>query len=146
MKKTRAPDLTDDRVQAVLDTLDAWKGKLTWDLLIAAVKEATGITYSRFTFFSYPEIANAFALRKEALRGSWSGGAVTPRDERVRAALEQVERMKAKVERLTQENQLFKEQFVTWAHNAERKGVTIMMLNAPLPKPERERSKVLKKL
>lgn len=144
MKKTRAPDLTDERIQAVLAALDGWKGKLTWDLIIAAIKESTGITYSRFTFSGYSDIANAFALKKEALRGTWSGGSATPRDERVRAALDQVDRLKAKAERLTQENQLLKEQFVTWAHNAERKGVTIMMLNAPLPKPERERSKVLK--
>lgn len=144
MKKTRAPDLTDERIQTVLTALDDWKGKLTWDLLIAAVKESTNITYSRFTFSGYPEIANAFALKKETLRGTWCKEAPTPRDERVRAALEQAERLKAKVARLTQENQLLKEQFVTWSHNAERKGVTIMMLNAPLPKPERERSKVLK--
>jgi len=141
MKKPRAPDLTDERIQVVLNTLDGWKGKLTWDLLIAAVKVSTGIAYSRFTFSDYPEIANAFALKKEALRGNWRGAPATPRDERVRAALEKVERLQSKIDRLTQENRLLKEQFVTWAHNAERKGVTIMMLNAPLPKPERERSK-----
>lgn len=145
MKKTRAPDLTEERIQVALETLDSWRGKLTWDLLIASIKDATNITYSRFTLSSYPEIANAFALRKDALRGTWNSGAATPRDERVKAALEHVARMQAKVERLTQQNQLLKEQFVTWAHNAERKGVTIMMLNTPLPKPERERSKVLKK-
>lgn len=144
MKKTRAPDLTTERIEVVLAALDSWKGKLTWDLLIAAVKESTGITYSRFTFSDYPEIANAFALKKDALRGTWSATPSTPRDERVRAALEQASRLQGKVDRLTQENRLLKEQFVTWALNAERKGVTIMMLNAPLPKPERERSKGLK--
>lgn len=141
MKKTRAPDLTDERIQTVLATLDSWKGKLTWDLLIAAVRDLTGIAYSRFTFSDYPEIANAFSLKKAALRGTWDSPPATPRDERVRAALEQVNRLQSKVDRLTQENQLLKEQFVTWAHNAERKGVTIMMLNTPLPKPERERSR-----
>lgn len=141
MKKPRAPDLTDERIQVVLAALDGWKGKLTWDLLIAAVKDSTGIAYSRFTFSGYPEIANAFAFKKGALRGTWSGTPAIPRDERVRAALEQVDRLQSKVDRLTQENRLLKEQFVTWAHNAERRGVTIMMLNAPLPKPERERSK-----
>lgn len=88
-----------------------------------------------------PVDVQTFALKKEALRGNWRGALATPRDERVRTALEQVERLQSKVDRLTQENRLLKEQFVTWAHNAERKGVTIMMLNAPLPKPERERSK-----
>lgn len=142
MKKTRSPDLTAERIQAVLEALDGWKGKLTWDLLIAAVEKTTGIAYSRFTFAEYPEIANAFALKKDVLRGAWKGEPTAPRDERVRAALEQVARLQATVERLSQENMLLKEQFVTWAHNAERKGVTIMMLNAPLAKPLRDRSKL----
>lgn len=144
MKKTRAPDLTPARLQVVLDTLDSWIGKLTWDLLIEAVEKATGIRYSRFTFVEYPQIANAFSLKKDALRGTWKTPGSEPRDERVRAALEQVERYKAKAQRLEYENQLLLEQFVTWAHNAERKGVTMMMLNAPLPKPQRDRSKGVK--
>lgn len=141
MKKTRAPDLTDERIKVVLDILDGWRGKLTWDLLIDAVEKVFGIAYSRFTFAEYPQIANAFSLKKEALRGTWKSDRGEPRDERVRAALEQVERYKSKVERLERENQLLLEQFVTWAHNAERKGVTIMLLNQALPKPGRDRTK-----
>lgn len=141
MKKSRAPALTTERIQVVLEVLDGWKGKLTWELLIADVEKATGIAYSRFTFSEYPEIANAFALKKDALRGTWNSGPAVPKDERVRAALAQVERLQGTVARLKQENMLLKEQFVTWATNAERKGVTLMMLNAPLPKPERDRSK-----
>lgn len=141
MKKARAPDMTPKLIQVVLETLDGWKGKLTWDLLLAAVEKATGITYSRFTLAEYPEVANAFSLKKEALRGVRKSEPATPRDERVRAALEQVARLNATVERLRQENMLLKEQFVTWALNAERKGVTISMLNAPLPMPERARTK-----
>jgi len=141
MKKSRAPDLTPERIQAVLKILDGWKGKLTWDMLIDEVKNATGITYSRFTFAEYSQISNAFSLKKESLRGTWDSKTNSPRDERVRAALEQAERYKAKAERLEQENQLLLEQFVTWATNAERKGVTMAMLNVPLPKPSRDRSK-----
>jgi hypothetical protein len=142
MRKARAPDLTAERIQLVLTTLDIWKGKLTWDLLIEAVEKATGIVYSRFTLAEYSDIASAFTLKKQALRGTWKGGPAVPRDERVRAALEQVQRLQSTVERLKQENMLLKEQFVTWAHNAERKGVTMMMLSAPLAKPLRDRSKL----
>lgn len=141
MKKTRAPDLTPERIEVILTTIDNWKGKLTWDLLIAAVERVTGIAYSRFTLTEYPDIANAFTLKKEALRGTYKGEPSVPRDERVRAALEQVERLQATVDRLKNENMLLKEQFVTWANNAERKGVTMMMLNAPLPRPPRDRTK-----
>ncbi|KQW39044.1 hypothetical protein [Rhizobacter sp. Root404] len=141
MKKTRAPDLTPELIQAVLETLDNWKGKLTWDLLLAAVEKASGIAYSRFTLAEYSEVANAFSLKKEVLRSASKSELASPRDERVRAALEQATRLQSKVDRLKQENALLKEQFVTWALNAERKGVTMTMLNAPLAKPQRDRTK-----
>lgn len=141
MKKSRAPALTTERIQTVLDTLDAWKGKLTWDLLIDSVYEATGITYSRFTFAEYPAITNAFKLRKESLRDEGGKQARQPKDERLRAALAQTERYKAKAMRLEEENRALLDQFVTWAHNAERKGVTLFMLNAPISKPQRDKSK-----
>ncbi|WP_238533565.1 hypothetical protein [Burkholderia multivorans] len=124
----------------MLELLDTWKGKLTWHLLIDAVERTAGFRYSRFTFAEYPEIANAFSLRKEALRGTLPRSKGEPRDERLRAALEQAERYRAKADRLEAENQLLSEQFVTWAINAERKGVTIDMLSAPLPKPNRDRT------
>jgi hypothetical protein len=141
MKKNRAPDLTDERIALVLDRLDTWQGKLTWDLLIDAVKASTGCHYSRFTFAEYPEIANAFSLKKDILRNTLPRERSYPRDKRVCAALAQAERYKSKAERLEAENQLLIEQFVTWALNAERKGVTMDMLNAPLPKPGRSRTK-----
>ncbi len=141
MKKQRAPDMTDDRLELILSLLDGWSQKLTWDGLIEAVAKETGITYSRFTLAEYPRIANAFKLRKDALRGVPASERATPRDERHRAALDQVARYKARAERLEAENQLLLEQFVTWAINAERKGVSIDSLNAALPKPARARTK-----
>ena len=113
-------------------------------MLLDSVEKATGFRYSRFTFAEYAEIANAFSLKKDTLRGTRKAERSQPRDERIRAALQQVERYKAKAERLEMENELLLEQFVTWATNAERKGVTMAMLNAPLPKPERDRTKGVK--
>ena len=144
MKKSRAPDLTEKVIAEAMDILDAWKGKLTWDLFLKAIEERTGIAYSRFTFAEYPTIANAFTLRKKALSGLWKPEAKEPRDDQVRAALQQVARYRNKVERLDQQNQLLLEQFCTWAANADRKGVTMEMLNAPLAKPNRDRSKGVK--
>ncbi len=141
MKKERAPDLTPERIEQVLEMLDTWKGKLTWELLLVAFEASSGHRYSRFTFAEYEEITTAFSLRKEALRGTLPQSRGTPRDERLRAALAQAERATAKAKRLQNENNLLLEQFTTWALNAERKGVTLDMLNAPLPKPERDRSK-----
>lgn len=140
MKKQRSPDMTVEVIKVIIDTLDGWNGKLTWALLIEAVAEVTGITYSRFTLAEYPQIANAFSFRKKGLKDILTLKPAEPRNKSLKAALEQIERYKSKIARLEQENQLLLEQFVTWAHNAERKGVTIMMLNATLPKPPREQS------
>ena len=144
MKKARAPDLTNERIAIVIETIDAWKGKLTWELLLEAVKTSTGCRYSRFTFAEYPQIANAFSFKKDILRGTLPRERGEPRDERVRAALAQVDRYKAKLDRLESENRLLAEQFVTWAINAERKGISMDELSAPLPKPQRDRSKEAK--
>lgn len=140
MKKTRAPDLTEELTTQVVELLDGWNEKLTWDRLIEKVRAKSGITYSRFTFSEHARIALAFELRKKALRGLPPGPRV-PRDELVKAANEQVGRFRARAERVEAQNALLLEQFITWAVNAERHGVTIAMLNAPLPKPNRGQTK-----
>lgn len=144
MKKSRAPDLTQEHIATVLDTLDTWRGKLTWDLLLDKLEAVWGYRYSRFTLASYVKVVDAFAHRKDALRGTLPVSRGTPTDERVRAAVEQAERFNAKAERIEAENNRLLEQFVTWAQNAESNGVTMDMLNKPLPKPDRDRSKGVK--
>ncbi|GAC1412354.1 MAG: hypothetical protein NVSMB57_07750 [Actinomycetota bacterium] len=141
MKKERAGNLTKERMDKVLELLDVWRGKLTWELLIVAIEESEGIKYSRFTFQDYPEIANAFKVRKAALKGTMPRERAAPRDEQVRAALATADRAKAKAERLEKENQLLLEQFVRWAFNAQRRNVSMDQLNAPLPKPNRDQTK-----
>lgn len=144
MKKSRAPDLTQEHIATVLDTLDTWRGKLTWDLLLDKLEAVWGYRYSRFTLATYAKVVDAFAHRKDALRGTLPVSRGTPTDERVRAAVEQAERFNAKAERIEAENNRLLEQFVTWAQNAESNGVTMDMLNKPLPKPDRDRSKGVK--
>lgn len=135
MKKKRAPDLTPELLQQVIDMLDGWDGKLTWELLLASVEELSGHRYSRYTFADYPDIALAFSNRKGDLRGALPRTKSEPKDEKLREASKRSDRLIAKNSRLEAENRLLTEQFVVWAINAERKGVTMDMLNAPLPKP-----------
>src|ERR1043165_9502391 len=103
MKKSRAPDLTQQVLAQVLDTLDGWKGKLTWELLLEEGEKLTGHRDSRFTFADYPQIADAFRGRKEALRGTLPRTASEPKDERLRAAMQRMERLEAKNDRLEAE-------------------------------------------
>lgn len=141
MRKQRAEDLNEERIEIILSILDAWQGKLTWDLLIDAVAKATGQRYSRFTLAEYPGIANAFTERKRKVRETAGTKPLSARDQRVQDALERARIQTERAKRLQAENELLLERFVVWATNAERKGVTMAMLNAPLSKPPRDRSK-----
>ena len=80
-------------------------------------------------------------IEKMPQRGTLPVSRGTPPTNVSLAAIEQAERFKAKAERLEAENNLCWRDFVTWAINAENKGVTMDMLNKPLPKPDRDRSK-----
>lgn len=144
MRKSRAPDLTDTTIATVLEIIDEWTGRLTWDLLIAKVAKATGLVYSRFTFAEYPRVANAFAIKKKIISGTLARPPRTQRDGLVQAALDKAKRFEEKANRLERENALLLEQFQIWAVNAERCGVTIERLNAPLALPNRERSKLIR--
>ncbi|WP_198349181.1 hypothetical protein [Ramlibacter pinisoli] len=127
-----------------MEILDGWSGKITWELLCAKISATLGAQYdySRFTLGDHPRIKAAFDLRKDAARGMPSGGPRVPRDERLRAAFEQIERLKAKAARLDVENRRLLEQFHVWAINAERGGISMDNLNKALAKPQREQSRV----
>lgn len=144
MRKARSPDLTDELIEAIVDILDGWSGKLTWELLRTRVRDALGskYDYSRFTLCEHTRIKKAFDLRKMAVAERTGDGPRIPRDERLRGAFEQIERLKAKVARLSKENDSLLEQFLVWAINAQRNSVPMDVLSKPLEKPHREQSKV----
>lgn len=141
MKKQRSPDLTATRKKEILEILDVWQGKLTWNLLLRAFENSSGILYSRFTLLEHSEIANAFDLRKKSCKFGLPAKRSEPKDANLRALTNLTQRLRAKIERLSDQNALFHEQFVTWALNAQRLGVTMEMLSAPLPKPDRDRTR-----
>lgn len=146
MRKRRAPDLTDKLVGSIVEVIDEWTGKLTWNLLIDKVAQRLGeeYRYSRFTLDEHVTIKQAFQLRQQASRADPTNGPRVPRDERLRLAFEQIERLKAKNKRLEAENADLLEQFHVWAINAQDAGVSMDRLNKPLAPPRRDQTKVQK--
>lgn len=67
MVKRRARVIDEDVIEVVLHILDGWKGKLTWDLLIVAVKASISAHYTRQALSGHKRIAEAFVLRKKGL-------------------------------------------------------------------------------
>jgi uncharacterized protein (UPF0335 family) len=132
MTQRRARNLDDAGIKEIVEILDGWSEKLTWDLLIEAINFRTHNEYTRQTLHKHERIRNAFDLRKIAL----ADGDVTIRSVRspeLQKALERIARLEVEAKRIESENTQLLEQFVRWAYNAHTRGLDSNFLNRPLP-------------
>ena len=132
--------LSEQGIARILETLDSWRGPLTWNLLLDAVADLLGHRFTRQALWSHESIRLAFWVRQAI---SSSQAKMQPRGSLgVIAAQERIATLEAKVARLEDENQKLKVQFALWAHNAHQRGLDEAFLNQPLPAITREKSKI----
>ena len=132
MKQQRARNLDDAGIKDIVEILDGWSEKLTWDLFIEAINFRTHNKYTRQTLHKHERIKNAFELCKARL----ADGDVAIRNVRspeLQKALERIARLEAENKRLESENNQLLEQFARWAYNAYTRGLDSQFLNQPLP-------------
>lgn len=143
MPKPRAKNLDDAAIDLIVGILDGWSGKLTWDLLIEGIKERTQVQYTRQALDKHLRIKDAFRLTKARLSGEPKAQRKQKLSEAESEAMTQrLERLQAENARLELENDRLLEQFQTWAYNAHLKGLTKEYLSTPLPRVDRERTKL----
>lgn len=125
--------LRDADFEAIVEILDGWTDRLTWELLLDRVEMRLKRRYSRLTLERKPRIVEAFRLAK-------SRSATKP-ECRVPSSPEAqvIARLRAENERLTIENHRLLEQHTTWRYNAALKGLTLSDLSRPLPQLDRGR-------
>ncbi len=132
MTQRRAKNLDDASIKQVVEILDGWNKKLTWELLIDAVELRMHNRYTRQTLHKHERIKNAFELRKVALADG-DGEVRIVRSPELQKALERIARLETENKRLESENQQLLEQFARWAYNAHTRGLDSNFLNKPLP-------------
>lgn len=132
MKQTRAKNLDDANIKKIVEILDGWAEKLTWELLIDAVELRLHNRYTRQTLHKHERIKNAFELRKAALSDGDEEIRIV-RSPELQKALERIARLEAENKRLESENQQLLEQFARWAYNAYTRGLDSNFLNKSLP-------------
>lgn len=142
-KRNRSRNLTDSDIGHAVALLDAWEGKLTWNLLIDEIAKTTRVNYTRQALNAYEQIKLAFKLAKirvgDAKANAPKKETLTPGQ--IEMLHTQNERLKAKVERLEKENNNLLSQFALWAYNANCRGLSIEQLSSPLPPIDRGRTK-----
>ena len=65
--KRRSKNLGDAEIQQIVEILDGWSGKLTWDLLIDAIELRLCYRYTRQALHKHERIRQAFELKKKDL-------------------------------------------------------------------------------
>ncbi|SNR39745.1 hypothetical protein [Puniceibacterium sediminis] len=128
--------LTDQKIGIIVQIIDGWTGKLTWNLLIAKVEPVCGL-YSRQGLEKHSRIKSAFNSRKSHVRNE-RGSSIAHLSDVEAKLLERLERVEAENRRLTKENNDLLGQFVRWQYNASAKGLAENNLNAALPSIDRE--------
>lgn len=127
----RSKNLGDIDIKTIVEILDGWGGRLTWELLIDAIALRFNCRYTRQALHKHERIRTAFAATKERA----SNEPEEPRrrgPKELQIALDRIARLEAENARLERENNALLEQFVRWAYNAHSRGLTQEFLNIPL--------------
>lgn len=139
---SRSKNLRDEDIAKIVEVLDGWSGKLTWELLLDAIEKRVFARYSRQALHKHARIKDAFAHRKDAL----SNGGARPRKKasspELQLALDRIDRLNGEVERLKAENTRLLEEHRLWAYNAYTRNLDLDFLNRPLPEVDRRQTRV----
>ncbi len=132
--------LTDNKIDAIVEIIDGWTDRLTWELLVNKIAAKFG-RYTRQALDKHARISDAFTERKKFLR-SGHKRSTAHLSELAKKSVERIERLEAENRRLRAENNSLLEQFVRWQYNAAARGMTAEQINAALPAVDRERTKI----
>ena len=138
--KKRSKNLGDDEIKQIVEILDGWSGKLSWELVIDAIELRMFSRYTRQGLYKHERIRNAFELKKN--EGAEGGKDVKRASSpQLQIALDRIVRLESENRRLESENNQLLEQFARWAYNAHTRGLDHEFLNRPLPSVNRGQTK-----
>jgi type I restriction-modification system DNA methylase subunit len=130
-KRERSENLDDGKIEKIVQILDGWSGKLTWNKLIDEIALHLRNKYTRQTLAKHTRIKSAYELIKENKFDTETKKIYTPIE--INVLIQELEKVKAENKRLKKEKQDLLAQYARWAYNSYAKGVTKEDLDKPLP-------------
>lgn len=137
----RAKNLDDADITQIVEMLDGWSGKLSWEMLIDAIEERSYMRYTRQALHKHERIGQAYSQRKKSLSQQGVEKDISNLSPELHVAQQQLSRLTAENTRLKAENESLLEQFVRWAYNAYSRNIDKEFLNQPLPSIDRDVTK-----
>lgn len=130
MAKNRARTIDNNIIEVIDEILSQWSGKLSWDLLRAAIKNGIGVDYTRQALANHKHIVDAFNIRKRALQIE-AGRPISVVND-VAELQKKIAQLESKNEMLALECKNYRAMFFVWVKNAEKEGISERKLNEPL--------------
>lgn len=132
-----AKHLTSKDIDVLVNLIDVWEGKLTWEALCEEGAKLIGARPTRQTLNAHGKIKAAYLGRKAQLK---SGFIPSKRPASLSIAEQRIRRLEAENNRLKEENDRLLEQFIRWQYNAYKHGMSKEKLDASLPSIDRDSS------
>lgn len=133
-----APKMTDATIEIAVKLLDGWQKKLYWDSYLTELESQINHRYTKAAMLRQPRIKSAW---DDAKTRAFASGESVHKGTALEQANNKILKLENTVARLTRENNQLLEQFVRWAHNAARRGLTPFDLDKPMPVPKRKSEK-----
>lgn len=130
----RSPNLTPDKIAAIVQIIRTWDGRLTWPGLVSELAKEINATYTRQALYKHESIRVAYEAFRE------NDSKIEPVRQipvALKASAERVRRLEIENAELRKREALLMEQFVRWAYNASTRGLTLDFLNQALPPTNR---------
>lgn len=122
-----AKHLTPKDIKIAVNLIREWEGKLTWGGLVKNLDKVAGIKTTRQTLCSHEAIASAYqAIKKPSTKAS-------PKPASLAMATKSIATRDREILILSNQVKRYEEQFARWLYNANKRQVTIEMLNQELP-------------
>lgn len=137
--RSRAKNIDDIAINQIVQILDGWTGKLSWEIFIDEITLRLRTKYTRQALHNHVRIKDAFVSRKKLLTGG-SDKEILAESPELQHALQRIARLEAEVDRLKFENNNLLEQFVRWTYNASTRALDEKFLNQPLSSVHRDPS------
>lgn len=132
-----AKHLSEHHIRVLVDIIDAWAGKMTWDGLCDRAGEVLGFRPTRQTLSTHIAIKTAFHAKKTHLK---TGNLPTKRPASLGIAEQRIRKLESEIARVILENEGLVEQFIRWQYNAQKRGISRAMLEEALPGIDRDSS------
>jgi hypothetical protein len=126
--RKRPPNLDLERIEVIVDVIQKWGGRLTWEALCSEIERRIGDKYTRQGLSKHVSIQAAYTayhIAPAPVRSDKSSKRLN--------AEERMRRLQLKINGLERVRDALLERFARWAVRAAEAGLTEEYLNQPLP-------------